>query len=86
MLWTDKLIAKLTNAAVTGISGSKLDDPMLTSGIQINEYDLLCFDRNWHGDWVVFSVRNGLKDMLSVKSYFLKDRKHFLNYYYKTLN
>ena len=64
MLWTDKLIAKLSNAAVTGISGSKLDDPMLTSGIQINEYDLLCFDRNWHGDGVVFSVRNGLKDML----------------------
>ena len=43
LLKTDKLryIAKLTNAAATGISESKLDDSVLKSEIQINEYDLL---------------------------------------------
>ena len=34
---------KLTNAAVIEISESKLDDSMLTSEVQIDEYDLLCF-------------------------------------------
>ena len=40
---TDELryIAKLTNAAATAISESKLDDSVLKSEIQINEYDLL---------------------------------------------
>ena len=33
-------IARLTNAAVIRISESKLDDPVLTSEIQIDEYDL----------------------------------------------
>ena len=41
-------IARLTNAAVIGISESKLDDSVLTSEIQIDEYDLRC-DRNRHG-------------------------------------
>ena len=34
-------IAKLTNASVTGIVKSKLYDSVLTSEIQINEYQLL---------------------------------------------
>ena len=40
---------KLTNAVVTGISESKLDDSVLTSEIQINGYDLLRCDRSRHG-------------------------------------
>ena len=42
-------IARLTNAAVIGISESKLDDSVLTSEIQIAEYDLLRCDRNKRG-------------------------------------
>ena len=38
-------IARLTNAAVIGISLSILDDSVLTSEIQIDEYDLLPCDR-----------------------------------------
>ena len=44
-----KHIARLTNAAVTGISESKLDDSVFTSEIQIDEYDFLRCDRNKHG-------------------------------------
>ena len=39
-------IAQLTNAAVFGISESKLDDSVFTSEIPIDEHDLLCCDRN----------------------------------------
>ena len=42
-------IARLTNTAVIGISESKLDDSVLTSEIQIDEYDLLRCDRNKRG-------------------------------------
>ena len=42
-------IARLTNAAVIGISESKLDDSVPTSEIQIDENDLLCCDRDRHG-------------------------------------
>ena len=41
-------IARLTNAAVIGISESKLDDSVPTSEIQIDKYDLLRCDRNRH--------------------------------------
>ena len=43
-------IARLTNAAVMGISESKLDDSVPTSEVQIDEYDLLRCDRNRHGE------------------------------------
>ena len=48
---TDELrrVVKLTNASVTGISKSKLEDSVLTSEIQINQYDLLSFDRSKRG-------------------------------------
>ena len=70
---TDELrhIAKLTNAAVIGISESKLDEFVLTSEIQINEYDLLRCDRNRHGGGVACYIRNDLS--YSVKSCFPKD-------------
>ena len=41
-------IARLTNPVVIGISESKLDDFVLTSEIQIDEYGLLRCDRNKH--------------------------------------
>ena len=64
-------IARLTNAAVIGISESKLDDSVPTSEIQIDEYDLLCYDRNRHGGGVACYIRNDLS--YNVKSYFSKD-------------
>ena len=64
-------IARLTNAAVMGISESKLDDSVPTSEIQIDEYDLLCYDRNRHGGGVACYIRNDLS--YNVKSYFSKD-------------
>ena len=64
-------IARLTNAAVMGISESKLDDSVSASEIQIDEYDLLRCDRNRHGGGVACYIRNDLS--YNVKSYFPKD-------------
>ena len=69
-------IARLTNAAVIGISESKVDDSVPTSKIQIDEYDLLRCDRNRHGGGVVCYVRNTLS--YNVKSYFPKDIESIL--------
>ena len=66
-------IAKLSNAAVIKISISKLNYSMLTSEIQINEYDLLCCDRNRHGDGVVCYIGNNLS--YNIRFYFPKDKE-----------
>ena len=64
-------IARLTNAAVIGISKSKLDDSVLTSEIQIEGFDLLRCDRNRHGGGVACYIKSELS--YNVKSYFPKD-------------
>ena len=64
-------IARLTNAAVMGISESKLNDSVFTPEIQIDGYDLLCCDRNRHGGGVACYIRRELS--YNVKSYFRKD-------------
>ena len=46
-------INKLSEAAVIGISKSKLDDSVLSCEIQIANYDLIRSDRNRHGAVVV---------------------------------
>ena len=71
----DKLryIVKLTNATV---SESKLDDSILTSELQINEYDLLHYDINRHGGEVACYIRSDLS--YNVKSYFPKDKENIL--------
>ena len=75
----------LTNAAVIGISESKLDDSVVISEIQISEYDLLRCDRNRHGGGVACYIRNDLS--YNVRSHFPKDIKiYFLNDHYQTLN
>ena len=53
-------IAKLSEAAVIGISESKLDDSVLSSEIQIENYDLIRSDRNRHGGGVACFIRNDL--------------------------
>ena len=53
-------IAKLSNAAVIGISESKLDNSVLLSEIHINNYKTLHCDRNRHGGGVVCYIRDDL--------------------------
>ena len=50
-------IANLSEPAVIGISESKLDDSVLSSEIQIENYDLVCSDRNRHGGSVACFIR-----------------------------
>ena len=70
-------IARLTNAVVIGISESKLGDSVLTSEIQIDEYDLLRCDKNRHGGGrVACYIKNDLS--YNVKSYFPKDIENML--------
>ena len=61
-------IAKLLNAAVIGISESKLDDFVLSSEIHIDNYNTLRCDRNIHGGGIVCYIRNDLS--YDVKSFF----------------
>ena len=53
-----RIIAKLSNAAVTGISESKLDDSVLSSKIHIDNDNIIRCDRNRHGGGVVCYIRN----------------------------
>ena len=46
-------ISKLSNAAVIGIDKSRLDDSVLSSKIQIDNYNTFRYDRNRHGGGVV---------------------------------
>ena len=53
-----RYIAKLSEAAVICIS--ELDDSVLSSEIQIENYDLIRSDRNRHGGSVAYFIRNDL--------------------------
>ena len=61
-------IAKLSNAAVIGISETKLEDSVLPSEIHIDNYNTLRSDRNRHGEGVVCYRRNDLS--FDVKYFF----------------
>jgi len=52
-----RYVAQNTNAAVIGITESKLDDSILDSEIAINRYDVLRKDRNRKGQGIVFFIR-----------------------------
>ena len=53
-------IANQSEAAVIGISESKLDDSVLSSEILIENCDLICSNRNKHGRGVACFIRNYL--------------------------
>ena len=53
-------IASLGQVAVIRISESKLDDLFLSSEIQIENYDLICSERNRNGVGVTCFIRNYL--------------------------
>ena len=53
-------IAKVSEAAVIGISESKLDHLVRSSEMKIENYDLICSDRNIHGGGVLCFIGNDL--------------------------
>ena len=61
-------IAKLSNAAVIGISESILNDSVLSSEVHIDNYNTLQRDRNRHRREIVWYIRNGLSS--EVKYFF----------------
>ena len=72
--------SKLSNAAVIVITKSKLDDYILNSENQTDNYQVLCCDKNGKGRRVACYVRNNL-------SYIEKDffPKELENLYFETL-
>ena len=55
-----RYIATLSNAAIIGISESKLDDSVLDCEVNICGYDLLRCDRNKNGGSVACYIRVGI--------------------------
>ena len=57
---TDEIryITKLTNATVIGLSEIKLGNAVLSSGLEIEGYDLVKFDRRWGGGRVACFLEN----------------------------
>ena len=55
-----RIIGKSTNAAIIGISETKLDESVLEPEIQIDDYKILRCDRNRHGGGVACYIRNDL--------------------------
>ena len=53
-------IANVSNAAIIGISESKLNDYVLPSEINTDNYNILCCDWNRQGEGVVCYIRNDL--------------------------
>ena len=53
-------IAKETNAAIIGVTESKLDDSILNEEIKIEGYDLLRCDRNRHGGGVACYIKQNI--------------------------
>ena len=58
--WGTSNIAKSTDAAIIGISESKLDKSVLELEIQINDYKILWCDRNRNEVGVACYIRNDL--------------------------
>ena len=63
----------MSNAAVIGISESKLDNSILNLEIEIDGSNFLRFDRSKHGVWIACYVRNGLS--FNKRNYFIHDIK-----------
>ena len=62
-----RIVAKSTNAAIIGISESKLNESVLEPEIQIDDYKILQCDRNRRGGGVACYIRNDLSyNILSV--------------------
>ena len=55
-----RIIAKSTNDAIIGISESKLDESVLETEIQIDNYKIFRYDRNRLGGGVACYIRNDL--------------------------
>ena len=58
-------IAKRTKAVAIGISESKLDSTVLNPEVYIDNYEILCFDRNRHEGGVACYIRNDISYKLN---------------------
>ena len=63
-----RYIANSSNVPVIGISKSKLDESVLQSEIQINNYDLLCWDRNRNGGGVACYIRSDISYIQEIEN------------------
>ena len=65
----DKLrdIVKRTKATMIGISESKLYSTVLDPEIYIDNYEILRFDRNWHGGGVACYIRSDIFCQMKLK-------------------
>ena len=75
-----RIIAKLTNAAIIGISQSNVDVSVLEPEIQIDDYKRLPCDRNKHGVGVACYVRNN--SSYNILFVFPKSKASSLKSYY----
>ena len=74
-----RVIVKSTNAAIIGISESKLHDFVLEHEIQIDNYNNLWCGRNRHGEVVVCCIRNDLSYNINVIfAFFAWNRESFV--------
>ena len=74
-----RVIVKSTNAAILGISESKLHDFVLEHEIQIDDYNNLWCGRNRHGEVVVSCIRNDLSYNINVIfAFFAWNRESFV--------
>ena len=55
-----RYVAKLKNAAVFGLSETKLDNTVLSSALETEGYDLVRFDRSRRGGSVTCFVKNSI--------------------------
>ena len=79
-----RYIAARNNAAVIGVSRSKLDETILQSKIQISNYELLRFDRKRNGGGVACYIRSD-NDYLE-KHFFPKEIEIFFVEIFLALN
>ena len=74
-----RVIVKSTNAAIIGISESKLHDFVLEHEIQIDNYNNLWCGRNRHEEVVVCCIRNDLSYNINVIfAFFAWNRESFV--------
>ena len=53
-------IANITNASIIGISQTKPDETILSSELEVDDYDLVRLDRSWRGDGVACYITSSI--------------------------
>ena len=61
-------MVKLSNTVVLGISKSKLDNSILSSETNVDNYNTLCCDWNKHGEGMAYSIHGHISYILEANS------------------